>query len=139
MICRDGAGALVEKACPSATTHCAGKLCELSTVSARVAGGRYHSLALRSDGMAWGWGHNYCGQLGDGTRTNRTSPVEVSDLELHPRLHPQLIVAKYYYFGPLPGTGGQRVATRRNGVLQYIAGDHPSAPSGQARAARAWC
>jgi RHS repeat-associated protein len=44
--------------------------------------------------------------------------VQVSDLELHPRLQPQLIVTKYFYFG------GQRVAMRRNGVLQYILGDH---------------
>jgi hypothetical protein len=62
----------------------------------------------------------------------------------------EVTTMKYYYFNPLPGTGGQRVAMRRNGVIQYIAGDHPSAPSlaypaglpvvaGQAWAARAWC
>jgi hypothetical protein len=83
-----------------------------------VAAGGHHSLALASDGTARAWGNNVCGQLGDGTRTNRTSPVQVSDLELHPRLQPQLIVTKYFYFG------GQRVAMRRNGVLQYILGDH---------------
>jgi RHS repeat-associated protein len=83
-----------------------------------VAAGGHHSLALPSDGTARAWGYNYYGQLGDGTRTNRTSPVEVSDLELHPRLQPQLIVAKYYYFSL------QRVAMRRDGVLQYIAADH---------------
>jgi hypothetical protein len=57
---------------------------------------------------------------------------------------------KCFYFKPLPGTGSQRVAMRRNGVLQYIAGAHPTAASlaypaglpgvaGQAWAARAWC
>jgi hypothetical protein len=34
------------------------------------------------------------------------------------------VTMKYYYFNPLPGTGGQRVAMRRNGVLQYILTDH---------------
>lgn len=40
------------------------------------AGGR-HSLALRSDGTAWGWGNNLFGRLGDNSTTNRTSPVSV--------------------------------------------------------------
>jgi RHS repeat-associated protein len=93
-------------------------------VLAGVAAGTYHSLALEHDGRAWGWGRNAHGQLGDGTTTNRTSPVEVSDLELHPRLQPQLIVAKYYYFNPLPGTGGQRVAMRRGDEVYYVLGDH---------------
>ena len=39
-----------------------------------------HSLALKSDGTVWAWGHNYYGQLGDGTTTNRTSPVQVTGL-----------------------------------------------------------
>jgi RHS repeat-associated protein len=72
-----------------------------------VAAGGHHSLALPIDGTARAWGYNVLGQLGDGTRTNRTSPVQ-----------PQLSATKYYYFG------GQRVAMWRNGVLQYIAGDH---------------
>jgi RHS repeat-associated protein len=33
-------------------------------------------------------------------------------------------VRKYYYFNPLPGTGGQRVALQKEGVLQYVLGDH---------------
>lgn len=39
--------------------------------------GRYHSLAIRSDGSLWAWGYNAYGQLGDGTTTTRTSPVKV--------------------------------------------------------------
>lgn len=38
------------------------------------AAGLYHSLALKSDGTVWAWG-NAQGQLGDGTTTDRTSPV----------------------------------------------------------------
>ncbi len=46
----------------------------------RLAAGAHHSLALRSDGTVWAWGYNLYGQLGDGSTTNRTSPVQVSGL-----------------------------------------------------------
>ena len=46
----------------------------------QVAGGRDHSLALRSDGTVWAFGHNTYGQLGDGTTTRRTTPVPVPNL-----------------------------------------------------------
>ena len=36
----------------------------------------WSSMAVRSDGTAWGWGNNY-GQLGDGTSTERHTPVQV--------------------------------------------------------------
>jgi alpha-tubulin suppressor-like RCC1 family protein len=42
-----------------------------------VSAGRYHSLAVRTDGTAWAWGFNTDGQLGDGSVTSRTSPVSV--------------------------------------------------------------
>jgi hypothetical protein len=43
----------------------------------RIATGRYHYLAVRSDGTLWSWGDNYSGQLGDGTTTHRRDPVPV--------------------------------------------------------------
>lgn len=43
-----------------------------------VAAGYQHSLALGSDGKAYGWGNNISGQLGDGTTDSRTAPVEVA-------------------------------------------------------------
>ena len=46
----------------------------------RAAAGYFHSLAVRSDGTVWTWGDNQYGQLGDGTRTNRGSPVRVMGL-----------------------------------------------------------
>lgn len=49
----------------------------LSGVTA-LAGGRDHGLALRSDGSVWAWGWNAYGQLGDGTLTDRTAPVQVT-------------------------------------------------------------
>lgn len=43
-----------------------------------VVAGTFHSAALRSDGSLWMWGDNTNGQLGDGTRTPRQTPVAVA-------------------------------------------------------------
>ncbi len=43
-----------------------------------ISGGDYHTLALKTDGGLWAWGYNTTGQLGDGTTTQRTSPVPVA-------------------------------------------------------------
>ena len=45
-----------------------------------VAAGLYHAVALKSDGTVWTWGRNNYGQLGDGTTTDKLSPVQVSSL-----------------------------------------------------------
>ncbi|MFI6532257.1 RCC1 domain-containing protein [Nonomuraea sp. NPDC050547] len=44
---------------------------------AKVAAGAAHALAVAGDGTLWAWGANGDGQLGDGTTTNRPSPVQV--------------------------------------------------------------
>jgi alpha-tubulin suppressor-like RCC1 family protein len=41
-----------------------------------VAAGGGHTVALKKDGTLWAWGHNYDGQLGDGTTTYRNVPVQ---------------------------------------------------------------
>jgi alpha-tubulin suppressor-like RCC1 family protein len=48
----------------------------LSQITA-IAAGTAHSLALSADGAVWTWGDNSSGQLGDGTRQNRSRPVRV--------------------------------------------------------------
>jgi alpha-tubulin suppressor-like RCC1 family protein len=42
----------------------------------RVSAGTYTTSAIKTDGSLWSWGHNGYGQLGDGTITNRSSPVQ---------------------------------------------------------------
>jgi len=43
----------------------------------QIAAGSGHSLALKSEGTGWAWGYNSKGQLGDGTATQRSTPVQV--------------------------------------------------------------
>jgi alpha-tubulin suppressor-like RCC1 family protein len=45
-----------------------------------VAAGAAHALALKANGTVWSWGSNFYGQLGDGTKTNRSTPAQVPGL-----------------------------------------------------------
>jgi alpha-tubulin suppressor-like RCC1 family protein len=53
--------------------------CSSGTVTA-VAAGHNSSVALCGDGSVYDWGLNTDGQLGDGTRTTRTTPVKVASV-----------------------------------------------------------
>ncbi|HLG60162.1 MAG TPA: chitobiase/beta-hexosaminidase C-terminal domain-containing protein [Vicinamibacterales bacterium] len=46
-------------------------------VTGAVAAGEFHSLVLTAGGVVWAWGDNNFGQIGDGTGTNHTTPVQV--------------------------------------------------------------
>ena len=52
----------------------------LGNVTAIAAARADHSLALLADGTVMAWGNNVVGQLGDGTMTNRLTPVAVTGL-----------------------------------------------------------
>ena len=43
----------------------------------QIAAGQIHTMALKSDGSLWAWGNNECGQLGDGTNTDKTTPTRI--------------------------------------------------------------
>ena len=43
-----------------------------------VSAGDSHTIALKNDGTLWGWGSNYYGQIGDGTKQQKGIPTQES-------------------------------------------------------------
>ncbi|MCL2848234.1 MAG: hypothetical protein FWE13_05795, partial [Firmicutes bacterium] len=42
-----------------------------------ISAGRDHTLAIDTSGNLWAWGANWAGQLGNGTRIDRHSPIQI--------------------------------------------------------------
>jgi alpha-tubulin suppressor-like RCC1 family protein len=72
------------------------------TTVTQVRGGCLHTVALTSDGQVLTWGNNDFGQLGDGTTTTRTLPVQVT---LPPGMTVRAVRAGCFYTMALTSTG----------------------------------
>jgi alpha-tubulin suppressor-like RCC1 family protein len=69
-----GLGDTTQRTTPVAIT--AGGLSGKNVISIGAGGG--HSVALADDGTVWAWGHGLYGQIGNGTTTNQSTPLNVS-------------------------------------------------------------
>ena len=68
------------RACPhGGTTGTSGTEFEPLAVQSVISAGSSHSLAIMEDGSLWAWGSNLHGRLGDGTTTDRNSPVHIKN------------------------------------------------------------
>jgi alpha-tubulin suppressor-like RCC1 family protein len=74
----NSSGQLGDGTTTNSTTHVA--TLNLTGITEVAAGTTNHSLALKSDGTVWSFGSNGSGQLGDGTGTSRSTPVQVTGL-----------------------------------------------------------
>jgi alpha-tubulin suppressor-like RCC1 family protein len=61
----------------SQTGKTEGKAQESGVARSKVAAGYAHTCAIKDDGSLWCWGDNNFGQIGDGTKKNKYSPVKI--------------------------------------------------------------
>ncbi len=81
----------------------------ISTAGRFISARETHSLGLRPDGTAVGFGENSEGELGDGTTTDRNTPVAVSGLT------GATSISAGYYHGAASTSGGNARAWGWNG------------------------
>ena len=75
-----GDGTTTDRSNPVQVLHDASSLAPFPQISIKAtASGSSHTVYLKGDGTVWAAGYNFYGQLGDGTTTNRSNPVQVVD------------------------------------------------------------
>jgi len=82
----------------------------LSGGVAAIAAGGYHTCAITGSGALQCWGSNLNGQIGDGTTTDRHTPVDVDGFESGTAA----VSGGYYHTCALTGTGAARCWGRGN-------------------------
>ncbi|KJY49641.1 RCC1 domain-containing protein [Bifidobacterium kimbladii] len=80
----------------------------------QVSAGWGHGLALDSDGNAYAWGWNPYGQLGDGTQSDRSTPVKVSKPVGAPADFTYVQVSAGFEFSLVVGSDGYAYAWGHN-------------------------
>jgi alpha-tubulin suppressor-like RCC1 family protein len=73
-----GDGSTITRCRPVAVSVAGTPLQGKRVVTAESASNARQTIVMTDEGLAYGWGHNANGQLGDGTKINRTVPVAVS-------------------------------------------------------------
>jgi len=68
-----------------------------------ISAGASHTAAIKGDGTVWTWGGNYFGQLGDGTTTERATPMQVSGFPPSP---PSSLPGYIFFTSPLGMVNG---------------------------------
>ena len=77
-----------------------------------IAGGWYHSMALKSDGTVWTWGYNLYGQIGiDNVTTPQTTPVQVLGVGASGYLTGVVAIAKGVFFHSMALKSDGRIFT----------------------------
>ena len=80
----------------------------------QVSAGSRHSLAVGSDGNAYAWGYNNNGQLGDGSKATRTTPVKVEKPTDAPKDFTYVQVSAGQYHSLAVGSDGNAYARGNN-------------------------